>query len=203
MVCKKQELHPKKDCEDSDGIAAREYRKSNSDLFKPRGFTPAAQKEIMIRNASVSPLLRLPAEIRLRIYKLVLGGQKLWIDYAPPESVRHRHRGGRFFATSDIDDKDLNLCLPRVCRHIFTETSLLPFALNEFFFETGKTRRMFEKSTRPGKKRVQKKAIGESKIMNWASFEKSVLWKRKKLPSDKLLKWSTYAQTLVSTTWVG
>ena len=206
MVCRKQEWHSLTDCEDSEIVEAREYRKLKSDLFRPSGSVPTAQNEIMVRNASVSPFLRLPPEIRLRIYGFVLGGQQLWIDSTPSklafktriararevfvEEIGDRsdlqpsrfntynrepeHSAGHFYhvnvdGSGNTQGFDLRLLL--VCRQIFTETSLLPYALNKFSFSTDEVRRAFEKTARPGKKLVQKKAIGDYEIMGRADFE--------------------------------
>ena len=206
MVCRKRQWHSLANCEDSETVEAREYRKLKSDLFRPSGSVPAAQNEIMVRNASVSPFLRLPAEIRLRIYGFVLGGQQLWIDCTPSkmsvitqtthvrkvfdEKPRDRshlqlsrfynynlepeHSAGRFYHVNvdgSGESQGYDFRLLHVCRQIFTETALLPYALNKFSFSTDEVRRAFEKSARPGKKIVQKKAIGDYAIMDRAEFE--------------------------------
>ena len=204
MACREQKWHSLTDCEDSEIVEAREYRKLKSDLFRPNGSVPAAQNEIMVRNASVSPLLCLPPEIRLRIYGFVLGGQQLWIDCTPfrmsvisyttgvrkifIEKRKDRsklskkdaydeepaHSAGHFYHVN-IDESgesqgfDIRILL--VCRQIFTETALLPYVLNKFSFSTDEVRRAFEKSARPGKKLLQKKAIGDYEIMDRAEFE--------------------------------
>ena len=206
MVCTKQKWHSLTDCEDSEIVEAREYRKLKSDLFRPSGSVPAVQSEIMVRNASVSPFLRLPPEIRCRIYGFVLGGQQLWIDCTPSRMsvIRHdthtrkvfiekrkdrsnlqpsrfaaydqeaEHSAGHFYHVN-VDESgesqgfDLRLLL--ACRQIFTETALLPNALNKFTFSTDEVRKAFEKTTRPGKKLVQKKAIGKYEIMEQAHFQ--------------------------------
>ena len=159
--CRNPSWHRERECENSDIVLAFQLRKMNSDLFLKRGVVPAAQNEIMIRNASTSPLLRLPPEIRLRIYKHVFGGQQLWMDfhglqYSLSTSV-HRYR-----MIKDLDRK-LDIRLLRVCRQIFTEAALLPYTLNEFVFKSERGWRKFVNSMRPGKKQVVKKAIGPYK----------------------------------------
>ena len=167
--CRKPYWHPKADCEDSDAVATLQLRKMNSDLFQKHGVVPAAQKKIMNRNASTSLLLRLPPEIRLRIYKYVFGGQLLWMVFHNPQyKVRDEmHLGGRFYHFNMIwgSNKKLDIRPLRVCRQIFTEAALLPYALNEFAFDSQLARREFEKSVRPGKKQVVKKAIGAYSIL--------------------------------------
>ena len=65
----------------------------------------------------------------------------------------------------------LDIRLLRVCRQIFAETALLPYALNHFTFEKETVRRAFERRVRPGKKLVQKKAIGDYDVMDWEDFQ--------------------------------
>ena len=173
--CRKPYWHPRQDCEDSDAVATLQLRKMNSDLFQKHGVVPAAQNEIMNRNVSTSPLLRLPPEIRLRIYKHVFGGQRLWMDFRRPKYKYGdgTHLGGRFtYLNMDMDTNGkLDIGLLRVCRQIFTEAALLPYALNEFTFESQLARREFEKSIRPGKKQVVKKAIGAYSILPMSTLE--------------------------------
>ena len=176
--CRKPYWHPKADCEDSNAVATLQLRKMNSDLFQKHGVVPAAQKKIMNRNASTSLLLRLPPEIRLRIYKYVFGGQRLWMDFHGPQykDCDEMHLGGRFYhfdMTKGLDRK-LDFRLLRVCRQIFTEAALLPYALNEFAFESQLARREFEKSVRPGKKQVVKKAIRAYSILPFSALEVSL-----------------------------
>lgn len=181
MRCKKRGWHLQSECEeDSDTVATRQFNKLKSDLFKRSGFIPDAQNEIMNRNGSVCGLLRLPPEIRLRIYKLVLGGQRLWIGHHPAQtqygtgwpSNHQMHRGGQFYhKTVNGSGRGIDLRLLRVCRQIFSETALLPYALNKFTFQGDDVRGAFERMTRPGKKLMQKKAIGEYEIMGWREFQ--------------------------------
>ena len=177
MVCRKIGKRAKA----KDKIAARQLRKMNSGLFQRHGVVPAAQTDIMNRNASVSPFLRLPPEIRLQIYKLVLGGQRLWIDF--DGSMGGMYYGGdspKSMHTSTFNGRPqgFDISILRLCRQVFTETALLPFALNKFAFQDDIVRRAFERSARPGKKRAQKKAVGEFKIMPW---EDAVRWQAEQL----------------------
>lgn len=143
----------------------------------------------MIRNSD-QPFFRLPPEIRVRIYALVLGGQNLWIGHVheqrkwnweenpsekkffSPKKERF-HRGGEFFHVKrgDSSDSTLDLRLLRTCRHVYTETALLPYSLNTFAFQDDAVRKQFEKSARAGKKRVQKQAVGKFEIMQRAEFQ--------------------------------
>ena len=144
----------------------------------------------MDRNHSASHFLRLPPEIRVRIYSLVLGGQRLWISHTGSKlrrgkpgksqlgpSSEYFNRWGKFGhftadALSSINpfSSILHLGLLRVCRQIYTETALLPYALNTFTFKDDSVRKLFGQSARPGKKRVQKKAVGEYEIGSWSEF---------------------------------
>lgn len=218
MMCKIRDWHPTTQCENSEKEEARRLRNLESDLFTSRVCeVPATQKEMFVvlqislcdifsletsltdrsmnRNHSASSLLRLPPEIRVRIYSLVLGGQRVWIyhnarrlKWRTPERTRleagqsvqpgqYFHRGGNLsHSTADppISTEPLkhalHLGLLRVCRQIYTETALLPYALNTFTFKDDSVRRLFEKSARPGKKRVQKKAVGDYEIGYWDEF---------------------------------
>ena len=150
----------------------------------------------MTRNYSTSPFLRLPPEVRVRIYGLVLGGKQLWITHSrsriewkePAKHVRLRgtqprakrqyfHQWGFFyhimadpFHSANSINGALNLGLLHVCRHIYMETALLPYTLNTFTFKDDSVRRLFEHSARPGKKRVQKKAVGNFEIADGSEF---------------------------------
>ena len=174
--CRKQYWHPREDCEDSDAVAALELRRMNSDLFQKHGVVPAAQQEIMNRNASTSRLLRLPPEIRIRIYEYVFGGQRLCIDFCGPQYKDNytTHLGRRFYHFNMVkgSDRKLDLRLLRVCRQIFTEAALLPYAQNEFTFRSQKARRQFQKSMRPGKKRIVRKEIGAYHILPLFTLER-------------------------------
>ena len=50
----------------------------------------------------------------------------------------------------------------------------MPYALNEFAFESQLARREFEKSARPGKKQVVKKAIRAYSILPLSALEVSL-----------------------------
>ena len=128
----------------------------------------------MKRNSTTSRLLSLPPEIRNRIYNLVLGRERLAINYEPhqhkyKQTNHHRQRvhfGGGLYHYLDLNHyrpgarHTLHLGLLRVCRQIYGETALLPYALNEFAFENGWVRRKFWKETKP----AQQRAIGKYKI---------------------------------------
>lgn len=193
-LCRKPWWHPKGTCEDTEKIVASQFKKMDSDLFKIKGRVPAAQNEIMNRNASVSPLLRLPPEIRIRIFKFVLGGQQIWIGHYPSYSNNFdpSHYGGAFYHlnTADGTGRGLDIRLLRVCRQVFMETSLLPYALNHFSFVSTSVRQEFERLVRPGKKKVQKKAIGAYDVCDFITFRarlESLMPKTETKTSKRLL----------------
>lgn len=86
------------------------------------------------RNDVVSPLLGLPAELRNRIYELVLGGKSIYLtsnrrvcigEIAPcviPPGPGYK----------SIDREHGALQLLQVCRQIYTEAQALVFSLNTF-----------------------------------------------------------------------
>ena len=47
------------------------------------------------------------------------------------------------------------------------EAGLLPYKYNSFTFYDEEVRNTFERVVRPGKKSVQKKAVGKYKIRGW------------------------------------
>ena len=196
-TCTIRALHPTEECEHSEEVEARRLQKLKSDLFARRiQKIPATQEEMFInplhlshesslisssmnRNYSASSFLRLPPEIRAQIYRLVLGGRQLWIDHTGSKVEIHKasgqwyHRWGKFYHDTDRGinhSMKLEVHLLRVCRHIYTETALLPYALNNFTFKDESVRKLFEQSARPGKKRAQKKAVGKYEIGTWYEF---------------------------------
>ncbi|KAF3001976.1 hypothetical protein E8E13_007635 [Curvularia kusanoi] len=86
------------------------------------------------RNREQSPLLRLPGELRNRIYEFAIGGHVV--------DVLHRYFiQDRFISTlpvrgpKDASEKFLRLLnLAHTCRQLYEETRLLPYALNIFCF---------------------------------------------------------------------
>ena len=112
----------------------------------------------MRRNSTVSPFLRLPAEIRNNIYGFVFGYHLLKILYIRHErriktinGERHRvHIGGgytnRLAGPERVYDEQqkvegLHLGMLRVCRQVYDEAALLPYALNRVAFENAWAKR--------------------------------------------------------------
>ena len=112
-------------------------------------------------NQEVSPLLRLPPEIRNYIYELVLSvgiisvhhrpvGHRWHLGRNPPKGVHEVIPGGFYCRRLDIsqnpwvetrnsstnkEERGVTLLSP-VCRQLYRETNLLPFQLNAWCFES-------------------------------------------------------------------
>ncbi|KAF1932006.1 uncharacterized protein M421DRAFT_416734 [Didymella exigua CBS 183.55] len=80
---------------------------------------------ISIRNSRESPLLRLPAELRIKIWAYLLAYRHVLKQFPS----RWRPGSGSSASTIRLD-------ILRVCRQTYTETALLPFTLNSFTFIT-------------------------------------------------------------------
>ena len=76
----------------------------------------------------------------------------------------------------------LDVGLLRVSRHIYTETSLLPYEFNTFAFESIDVTREFMEAVRPGRKQVQRNAMGPYEICSLSDF---CLISRNWLPSEE------------------
>ncbi|KAI8939904.1 hypothetical protein NX059_003634 [Plenodomus lindquistii] len=83
----------------------------------------AADKSITAANASESPLLRLPAELRNAIYGYMFGDAYFIVGF-------QNH------TTTIVYRNKQYLALLYVCRQTYTETALLPFKLNTWVFHT-------------------------------------------------------------------
>ncbi|KAF1832936.1 hypothetical protein BDW02DRAFT_624666, partial [Decorospora gaudefroyi] len=86
------------------------------------------------RNQRDSPLLRLPAELRNKIYRFVLGGNHIRPYCETVMGVWEVSFPGWAYSR-------LQLALLEVCRQVYAETKLLPFSLNRF---VGYPEHMFE-----------------------------------------------------------
>jgi hypothetical protein len=76
--------------------------------------------------------LRLPPELRHRIWELVLGGQTLlWLRADDKDNIHGVER-----MVPRASDRALGLDLLRTCRQIYSETALLPYKLNTFSFNS-------------------------------------------------------------------
>ncbi|KAK3306389.1 uncharacterized protein B0T15DRAFT_509776 [Chaetomium strumarium] len=134
-------------------------RKIRNMLHKsfPKEGTP--EREMWERNQQSSPLLRLPPELRNRIYELVLDVGQINVRFKKWElRQRTRRNGQRYYETIEggfwclVLDRDQNpwrslrstypaaprgmTLLSPVCRQLYHETVLLPFRLNAWSFES-------------------------------------------------------------------
>ncbi|KAF2251348.1 hypothetical protein BU26DRAFT_592469 [Trematosphaeria pertusa] len=123
--------------------------------------SPAVQEhmEITARNSTDSPLLRLPGELRDRIFRLAIGGHVIAVTrdgrgiqlldpvstkkYRPATATRgtkSSHRGrARFLQGERIPGAERVsriFTLAFVCRQIHSESQLLPYKHNIFHFDT-------------------------------------------------------------------
>jgi hypothetical protein len=93
-----------------------------------------------ILNARTSPLLRLPAELRNRVYDYVFGNIVITMARATNRGPAKRRRTYRYYlsARQQSSSKNLkSLCgLIFVCRKLYAETQLLPFTSSMFYIET-------------------------------------------------------------------
>ncbi|KAF2647647.1 hypothetical protein K491DRAFT_763567 [Lophiostoma macrostomum CBS 122681] len=87
--------------------------------------TPQHLVAISKRNASESPLLRLPSEVRNRIFAFVYSGEKIMKQKPSDEFAYHRD--------SDVL-AGLPCNLPQICRQLYCETYILPYALPTVIF---------------------------------------------------------------------
>jgi hypothetical protein len=111
----------------------------------------------MDMNSAQSPLLKLPAELRNKIFAYAMGNYDVYIEpFNKTKLLKSRtlDDGGHECYTAYVDYRlvttilphgedyrpaapgdDLpNFSLPRVCRQLYGETSLLPYTLNHFKF---------------------------------------------------------------------
>ncbi|KAH6878871.1 hypothetical protein BKA58DRAFT_466490 [Alternaria rosae] len=95
---------------------ARGYHKFRNGLLN---VTPKGGEKELARQNQNSSLLRLPAEVRNQIWKLVLGAKVYWARYT------------KKFQLSPTEPKNA-MALLRTCRQIYAETALMPLTLSTF-----------------------------------------------------------------------
>ncbi|KAF1840552.1 uncharacterized protein K460DRAFT_399468 [Cucurbitaria berberidis CBS 394.84] len=114
-----------------------DYRVNRQDSKRFTRSLTAKMDEIALRNATESPLLRLPSEIRNRIYGYALGGQE--VNPRTVGGVRTKWRlECRPYGSEarSYQAWDRLLSLTYVCRLLHRETRLLAFSLNTFQIQT-------------------------------------------------------------------
>jgi hypothetical protein len=111
------------------------------------------------RNSTISPLLRLPGEIRNRIWQYALGYHQIDIGYygfkrswpiGPTLDVRSL-RPAQHFPRTFVRP---NFALSRVCRQVYVESSAFIYTLNTFRFNNCTAIDRWVKSLALGQKRL-------------------------------------------------
>ncbi|KZM26843.1 uncharacterized protein EKO05_0010786 [Ascochyta rabiei] len=89
-------------------------------------------KDITLQNQIDSPFLRLPGEVRNRIYGLVLGGRQIQVLY--PRLYSAERDGGQNDGFASLEPGTVRklLHMTEACRQIHAETDLLVFQTNDF-----------------------------------------------------------------------
>jgi hypothetical protein len=102
-----------------------------------------------LSNSITSPLLRLPAEIRTKIWSHLLDGM----------TIHFLHPSYRPLTTSRAFD-DFSFPLLRVCRHLYAETALLPCLLNKFAMNPDTFPRFLARSKLAHRQAIRKVWVG-------------------------------------------
>lgn len=80
-----------------------------------------------VKSNQMSPLLRLPPEIRNKIWQYVLGGKLIRVE---------DQKGSRYAKfSSSPSEPDNAMALLRTCRQVYAEAALMPLLLNTFSFD--------------------------------------------------------------------
>lgn len=90
--------------------------------------TGVANSSVRVKNNQKSPLLRLPPEIRSRIWEYTLG--YTIVRAHVPYSRSHKPR-----LRTSSDEPGIGMALLRSCRQVYSEAALMPMRLNTFAFE--------------------------------------------------------------------
>ncbi|CAI6233516.1 unnamed protein product [Periconia digitata] len=154
-------------------------KRSRGTILTKKIANRSEQAKIYARNAAESPLLRLPAEIRLMIWKYALGGNTIMMNF----TARHHNLSfsadeeggffppGRFscltfpdrispFLKSSVGKASKGFTLlNNVCRQLYKETALLPYELNSWACNDDKffLRYVREKRLLPDQRRAIKR----------------------------------------------
>ncbi|KAF3035446.1 hypothetical protein E8E12_005300 [Didymella heteroderae] len=150
---KKDKARPHKD---EDRSTPEDEDVSRADLYGDS--LPKRSREVQLwsTNQSKSPFLRLPEEVRTRIYGYALGGQTITIGYEtyrrmetvgePPKIVPSFRYACAVYSERNINPFGNQLPfvkvvykytpLNNICRQLYYETAKLPFTLNTIAFST-------------------------------------------------------------------
>jgi hypothetical protein len=102
-----------------------------------------------IKHHPESPLLRMPAEIRNKIFRYALGGRTLVIHR--PDMITNREKN--------------SLALLATCRQLYAETALVPFCANIFGFQSDRALLNFMTHRLP----VQRDAVASIQYHTWVT----------------------------------
>ncbi|KAF1959167.1 hypothetical protein CC80DRAFT_545544 [Byssothecium circinans] len=117
--------------------------------------TPKWLAHATIANATHSPLLRLPAELRTRIFQYAMSVPNMIIL---PIGQRHTY--------GPVDDKLPALHLPGVCRQIYSETATMAYGENCFSFWTSGVLLAWLSKRTP----AQQEAVYTLQVGGWLRF---------------------------------
>ncbi|KAI4685475.1 uncharacterized protein J4E84_006203 [Alternaria hordeiaustralica] len=81
-----------------------------------------------------SPLLRLPVEVRNKIFAYVNNGLRVFMRAGPGNRATRSIKNGTHEGASSVYPPFLDL--QHTCRQIYNETALLPFSTNEYWYYT-------------------------------------------------------------------
>ncbi|OCL10800.1 hypothetical protein AOQ84DRAFT_336894 [Glonium stellatum] len=129
------------------------------------------------RNAQESPLLKLPGELRNKIWNYVLGDRTLHIEHTAANDLTAEGERPR-----DLTNRGLSLCCLRVCRQIYTEARHLPYSSNTFAFRNTSTYQFFTPSLLPKQRRLITKLnllvtdvlINSDEQLHWGAWSRAI-----------------------------
>ncbi|KAI9873501.1 MAG: hypothetical protein M1830_000334, partial [Pleopsidium flavum] len=120
---------------------------------------------------STFPFLKLPGELRIKIYELVLGGHLLHVykDTEPNRNKPTVFRCSKYRETWPCRQwgRKLDLALLRVCRQIYHEARTIPLTTNTFKFNEPDALKKFFLAMR----------IGQLKLIRSLQLEPTLLYR--------------------------
>jgi hypothetical protein len=215
-------------CDKGAGDAQKKLsRQETDDMYVSQGMRLVSTALIYFStalNQLNSPLLRLPGELRNRIYEYVLGGltirnleNVLSAAHVVHEPVGLEQYGARahgtvvpVYASSDVSDEPwyryqpktvlLHVNLLKVCRQIYSETHLLPFQLNAFEIHHEKLGHFLGNLTVAQRDAITTFKIGDTRDIgagagDWR-FDMTALSWRLYRPDQLLMAWSGFHNLL-------
>jgi hypothetical protein len=103
------------------------------------------------RNGEESPLLRLPAELRNKIYEYAIGGHviELFDSTKKPHYNMLSQADGHYTALANPT------VLSKICRQLHSETALLPYSLNTFHGHLRRIHRFLKGLTKAQREQIK------------------------------------------------